>query len=517
MSRGNATRRSRRSRVYTAVLGAITMLVLLASFAALMILPVPIAWVDTVRAKNNALGQSVSTTQIESYCPAPMQLADTGTYGDSAFQATAGNLSTQERFAAFGSVYSATVAPFGTANASDTSITLKDGDPSDDADVKIGTQSNAQSDSLIDTHMLQAAQGTGTAGTVVSWADEGDLKGVSAASCTATALSRSFLLTGTGTGTTQQLVVVNPSAKATTVDIMAWGSEQAGKMALSTQSTVSVPAKGETSVDLSAAAEKQNGLYVTVSSKETPLAAMVRTVSMDGLTSQGSDFAVPLAAESDTAAVPAIASGDAVTAYLFAHEQTKTTLSWVTNHGLVSAKNVEVEAGKVQIVDLGKAPDGALGVLSTAEDALSFSVRAVRSGENGQADFALGQAAEPAAYSGLALANDVDADVTLVNVTNVKQTVTITAYDETGKEIDDRDITLDANSAWSDAVGDLSQHDTVAALRLEDKSGAVAWGVRLGHDGLGDGTVAGLAMVNASSLMPSTAYVWARANDAIVR
>ena len=43
----------------------------------------------------------------------------------------------------------------------------------------------------------------------------------------------------------QQLIVSNPSTNPTTVDIAVWGSETAGKMALSTQSTLSVPAEGE--------------------------------------------------------------------------------------------------------------------------------------------------------------------------------------------------------------------------------------------------------------------------------
>ena len=45
-------------------------------------------------------------------------------------------------------------------------------------------------------------------------------------------------------------------------------------------------------------------------------------------------------------------------------------------------------------IDLGEAPDGALGVMSTAEDAVSFSVKATRSGDSGQADFALVNAGE---------------------------------------------------------------------------------------------------------------------------
>ena len=68
------------------VLGVITMLVLIALFVVSSWPPSPIS-VDKVAASDNAIDQTVSPTQSETYCPAPIGLADTGTYGDSAFQA----------------------------------------------------------------------------------------------------------------------------------------------------------------------------------------------------------------------------------------------------------------------------------------------------------------------------------------------------------------------------------------------------------------------------------------------
>ena len=248
------------------VLGVITMLVLIALFVVLVMAPIPNIWVDKVTASDNAIDQTVSPTQSETYCPAPIGLADTGTYGDSAFQATVGNLSTQARYAAFGSVYSATVSAIGQKSSSD-DVTLKDADSTDDSSVKTGAQKINQGARLINTRMLQAAAGTGTVGTIASWADDGDVRGISAASCVSTSLSQSFLLSDSTTGTTQQLIVSNLSTKPTTVDIAVWGSETAGKMALSTQSTLSVPAEGESSMELSAAVDGQHGLFVTVSSK----------------------------------------------------------------------------------------------------------------------------------------------------------------------------------------------------------------------------------------------------------
>ena len=216
--------------------------------------------------------------------------------------------------------------------------------------------------------------------------DDGDLKGVSASSCETTALSQSFLLSGTATGTTQQLIIANPSTKPTTVEIKIWGSKQSGEMALSTQSSLAIPASGENALDLAAAAPDQQGLYVTVSSKETPIAAVVRTVSMNGLTSKGSDFALPLHDASNASVATSIAKGDAVDAYLYAASATGVTLSWITEHGLVQAKDATLQANRVTVVDLGEAPEDALGVMSTAEDDVAFSVKASQSGDDDQAD-----------------------------------------------------------------------------------------------------------------------------------
>ena len=508
-------------RALRVIIGIITMVIIVAVFAALAIMPGPATLVDRVAAADDAIDETVSPTQSQQYCPSAMGLLDTGTYGDSAFQATSGNLSTQAAYAAFGSVYSATASVF--ANSADDSdegeVTLRDADPSDDATVKTGAQRIHQGSRLIETHMLQAQKGTGTVGTIASWSTDGDLKGVSAASCETTSLEHAFLLSGSATGTTQQLIVANPSSKPTSVRIRVWGSNEAGELTMSTQSSVAVSAGAEASLDLSAAASDLDGLYVTVSSKQTPIAALVRTVVMDGLTSKGSDFAMPLAAAANASAVSGIAQGDAVTAYLFAQTDTVTQLSWITGHGLVEARDdVAIEAGKVAVVDLGEAPDDALGVMSTAQDAVSFSVRATRSGSDNQADFALMNAGATSEASGLAVPSGFEGTVVLSNTSNDGQNVTLTSYDDSGALLITRRISLGANAAESIAMNDLTRADaTVAALQLEDESGTVSWGMRMSHADLDDGDVAGLAVVTASTLMPITAQVWARSNPAIVR
>ena len=498
------------------VLGVITMLVLIALFVVLVMAPIPNIWVDKVTASDNAIDQTVSPTQSETYCPAPIGLADTGTYGDSAFQATVGNLSTQARYAAFGSVYSATVSAIGQKSSSD-DVTLKDADSTDDSSVKTGAQKINQGARLINTRMLQAAAGTGTVGTIASWADDGDVRGISAASCVSTSLSQSFLLSDSTTGTTQQLIVSNLSTKPTTVDIAVWVRDSRENGIVHPIHAVCA-SRGESSMELSAAVDGQHGLFVTVFSKETPIASVVRTVTMDGLTPKGSDFALPLPTASNASVAPSITAGDAVTAYLFAKADTSTGLSWITAKGLVPAKDATVTADKVTAIDLGEAPDGALGVMSTAEDAVSFSVKATRSGDSGQADFALVNAGEPSEFSGLALPDGVKASITLANTSNARRTVTLRAYDDAGASVTSKEITLDANAAQTIEAGNLSgDHGTAVVLMLEDSSKKVSWGARFSHDSLQDKDIAGLSVIDASTLMPATVHVWARNDSSIVK
>jgi hypothetical protein len=268
---------------------------------------------------------------------------------------------------------------------------------------------------------------------------------------------------------------------------------------------------------LAAAAPNQQGLYVTVSSKETPIAAVVRTVSMNGLTSKGSDFALPLHDASNASVATSIAKGDAVDAYLYAASATGVTLSWITEHGLVQAKDATLQANRVTVVDLGEAPEDALGVMSTAEDDVAFSVKASQSGDDDQADFALINAAAPASFTGLAIPDDVDATVSLANSSNQSRKATLHAYDADGKATASKEVEIDANAATTIDIKDLSKdNESAVLLMLEDQSQQIGWGVRLTHANLGDDKVAGLASLGATPLMPATTHVWARSNPSIV-
>ena len=65
-----------------------------------------------------------------------------------------------------------------TDGSADTSSDAESADSTDDSSVKTGAQKINQGARLINTRMLQAAAGTGTVGTIASWADDGDVRGM---------------------------------------------------------------------------------------------------------------------------------------------------------------------------------------------------------------------------------------------------------------------------------------------------------------------------------------------------
>lgn len=288
MSRHSRTRTGVALRVALATVSTVIIIALMV--VSLVYRP---SWLnpDSSAISRSLVSHTVSPTQLETYCPARMTIADTEAYGDSEYQASNGNVASSVRYTAFGSVFRSSALTLGSEDTS-SATTLNKQDANDDDEIFVASGNVDDGAKLQDTRLLASSDGTGAVSSVMSWATDGDLKGVSAASCVAPALEQSFLVTGTQAGMTQQLVVANPSAKATSLTVKVWGADASGALALSTGSTLTVAANGETVMNLAAAAAKQDALYVTVSSDETPVAAIVRSIAMDGLTAKGSDLSL---------------------------------------------------------------------------------------------------------------------------------------------------------------------------------------------------------------------------------
>lgn len=499
------------------VAASITSLIILGLFAALVILQPPQRFVDQGTGGSAAAVRKVRQNLIESFCPPRMALADDAQYGDSEFQTTVGDLSGSARYAAFGTVYDAGVEPLESTGGAQTddktgSVTLEapDDDVATSDDVAmIASGEDADKAGMLRSSLLKAQDGSGQAGAMASKATTGDLRGISSSGCVTPQLEQSFLLTGTAQGMSQQLVLANPSSKSTSVTIEARGTSQEGRLALSTDSTVTMRAGSLAFVNLSAAFPDQEGLLVNVTSEQTPVAAVVRTIVSSGLTPKGNDMAMPLHQTAESAEISSIEEGDAVRLLVHAAQESTSSWSWITQNGLVSIGEKTLQADRVSSFDLGQAPQGALGLVGSSDVPMSVSAVLTRDGENGQSDFALANAVPSSASSAVALPAGFEAVLTLSNTTNRKAKATVALFDGHGTLKERKTIDLAANSAKRLDVD-------AAAVRVDDESQSVSWNARLSHHDLDQAKVAGLSVLEPSELTPRNQTVWVTSGQQVV-
>ena len=498
-----------RKAIVTTATGAIVA----ALIVGLAVLPVEGVGADTAQVSNAQVRETVSPKQIVQYCPAQMGLADTEAFGDTEFQASVGNLQSRRRYAAFGSIFHAQSRNLTDADGVDAAV-LESPTRDDGAVAYVSSAQNANDPSVLETRVLSAQSGTGATGALASWATEGDIPGVAASACVSTQLLQRFLVPATTTGNTQQLMLANTSDKPTSVDIAAWGTE-GGQIALSTSSTVTVPANGRSTVMLNAAAPGQQALYVTVTSQNTPVGAVIRSVAMDGLTPKGNDFIMPLRDASTEQAMPIGEDWDGAMVYAFARHDTKVTLSWITDHGLGSMDSFSIAAGAVATHEVGKAPQGAVAVYAQSDDDCMLAMRVTASGDEGQRDYAVVNA-EPAMHqAALAIPADVSSNMVVANMKESQDTVTFVGYDASGKRVGEHDVDVDANSAVTLTPGEIGKG--VVAVETAGKSGSLVWGAFLANDSIEKGGLAGIAYLPAASLEVQRQIVAARNDASIVR
>lgn len=451
----------------------------------------------TAKPGNASVVQEVSPKVMDQYCPAQMGLADTGTYGDKEFQASVGNLASSARYAAFGSIFHAQVSPLG----NDSKSMVLQGPQSDDADstadsVVVASSDAVENPQVFETRLLGSSAGTGASGAMASWASNGDIAGVGVSTCINTQLRQSFLLSGTKEGTTQQLLIANPTDKSTTVQLSMTGT-QPGQIAMATQSSVVVGAGEQKTVDLAAAAPNQDALHVNLVSQGSPVASVVRTVSMKGLDPNGNDFALPLHPASTTQIVNVGESRNAMTLRAYASQAASLNMSWITQSGVKSAGKRTMEANVVNVMELNDIPDDALGLL--IESDVDFQAAAgIDVSDGGSRDFALVNAASPYAQSALALPSGVQAHVSMVNASSKSIELSLTAYDEHGESVGTRDIHLDGDSAVMLSPTDISKN--AVALSTDYEGNDVVWGAFLTSDKVSSSDHSGLAYIGADRL-----------------
>ena len=486
-------------------------LAIVALFAVLgLVRPVP-TWNDGGSGPTSVSGAHVvSQRVIESYCPARPGLADSRRYGDSRYQSSAGDIMSAARFTAFGSVFSSTL----------TSVGNRDGKPvvtlsgsADDA-MRQAAGNTDRGALWQTTQLLKAATGSGQASATASWATRGDLRGIAAATCLTPALEQTFLLPQTRQGWTQRLIVSNPSSKSTVVKITLWGTGASGPLALNTTSSLTVGAQAEASYDLSASAPGQDGLFATISSGQTPVAAMVQASVMNGLSPLGVDYLTPVPQASRSAVIPGMSAGDRLHVLLFSPADTRVTLSWVTEHGQSDSRQVELRGSRLQVVDLGRVPQGVHAVAVDASHALHAAGQIDVAGRSGQSDFAVATASEGAASSAIALPEGAQATVTVANPGARPARAALTAYNAAGSVMFATTIQLPAHAA---TVVPAKRTEGASALTVREVTATVTWNTRLGNTGLDARHVAGIGILNANPLTPVRERIYANPSYDVVR
>lgn len=465
---------------------------------------------DTSAGRGSVMSQTVSQLQLSSYCPARMGLADTASFGDREFRVSAGNIASAARYSAFGAVYRSTVG--GLADDGQDDVVL--GSSDQDGSVFAASGDVDKAPTLMNTRLLESRNGTGFAAAMASWATQGDLRGLSATSCIGLSLEHSFLLPGMQTGNTQQLVIANPSSKPTSVRVRVWGTTRAGALKLSTGETVTVKAFGETTVDLSAAAPNQDGLYVTLVSRQTPVASVVRAVSMNGLEPSGSEYAVPLPSADTVAVMPAAMGKRHVTVFAFANGTGDISLSWITDKGKVDAVRDRVEAGKVTVIDLGQTPENALALVNESDQPVHIMARMLQEGRS-QRDFAFVTPSLSSSSSAISIPGDLRATISMANPSDETSTATFVAYDAQGRQVGQREVSVPGQSALALDVSDIAEDAVI--VRCDVTGGGLAWNASLSSDAVDDADLAGLAVINANALGKSESQITVSENPSIVR
>ena len=492
-----------------------TLVIILAMVAALAVYRPLENLVDSTQVDRGSAVNTVDQTQLISYCPARMRLPDTGSFGDAQFQTSSGDLASAARYGAFGSAYRSTVGTL--AQDSDTATDLQDGDSVDDLDVKMGTGNADDGSRLVVTHLLASQIGSGSASSVASWATKGDLRGLAVSSCVSPEPDQTLMLPETAAGVSQQLVVANPSAKATSVELKIWGTSQTGALNPSTNSAFTVRARSETTVDLTASAPDQDGLFVTVSSADTPVSAVVRVVKMQGLNVRGSEFIDPSAGAFSSSVLAGVRGGDRVSLTVFAHKNPSVSLSWVTPDGLIPIDDVRMKADAVSHVDLGTAPNRALALVYNADSPIWAQAQTSRSGSSNQQDVAYLSALRPTGAAAVAVPGSLSSYATIVNPSDGRHTADITTFSADGGVSGTRKVTLKAHSAVRITMSDIARDTGAVVIEQQDAQRALTWSMAFEQPKVNAASVAGIAVVSPSSLEPSGERIESILDQRVVR
>ncbi|MDO4913641.1 MAG: DUF5719 family protein [Bifidobacteriaceae bacterium] len=502
---------SNKSRIATAIIAGLTGLILLALLVLVLLVPPMSLPVDDEVRNTTTMTQTVKTMQMYSYCPAKMDLIDTAAYGDVQYSPSKGNITASSRSSLFGSVYETQVFHTGDMNSEVQKI--NNSQNIDDDNIATETSDVNDHSLILHTRLIDAVSGTGVASSVASWATEGDLQGLSASSCQPVSLRQYYMIPKNVEGNSYQLIVANPSAKATSINIRVWGSSQAGELTPANSSTFVVNAHNEAKLNISAAATNQDGLFVSVNSNDTPVASVVRGIHVDGVTANGNDYITPVAAIKSPV-ITGISSGDSLSAYFYASKNVSARLYWLTTQGRLDAGNVAIRAHKVAIKSIDKVPDDAQALLVDSQNVNVYTAAHIeQSGKDNTKDFAVINGKNSVNSGALSIPDNTSGDLIFANNSNNNATAVLHSYNSEGTELKRKTIQLDAYATTSIKLSDLG--DNIAAVML-DSNEHISWTLRLSQSDVEQAEVAGVAVIMPTSFVMQSEEVVTKPDSTIV-
>ena len=452
-----------------------------------------IPWVDQAGTSGTSTVQNVSQMLLSQYCPTRIGLSDQEAYGDTAFSVNQGNLASARSAAAFGAVFSSSVAALGGETLSD----LTKG-----SDSFTYAEDSADDPVLTSTSLVSAEKGTGSAASVVSWASEGDLQGLSATSCLDSALTQTYLVPATQTGTALSLVVLNPSDKPTAVSVELWGTSSSGPLASSTDSSLTVNAHDLQTVNLSAAAPSQEGVLVRVTSHVVPVFSTVTMTASSGLTPRGVDY-VPAVTPVDDPVLTGLTPGQSVTLRAFSSTAQDLDFEWIGADSTPSTATASLTQNQVSSLDVGVVPKGVSGLLITSQDEVSVSSEITTASENdsSQADFAVIVPTPAFETSAASVSDHVTAKAVVSNPGSRSETMSLTGYDTSGSKVGASRVTVEAGASRSLTFASIGT-GVVSVVAQQPQESELRWAVTVTSEQLDAASVAGFAVVRPTSLMP---------------
>ncbi|WP_448629930.1 DUF5719 family protein [Cellulomonas soli] len=326
-------------------------------------------------------------------CPGPVILPESAGTGDSAFEAVPVEPVTH-------------VTGVGAAGASGddaqtgagaVTVAGLDGTPDESSSLPAGGGAFTLTDPDQAT-VVQAEPGVSTAraaATTSTLVTDGDLRGLTAASCQVPG-AESWLVGGsTGLSSTAQLVLVNAGTTPAEVLLSVWGPS--GAVDLTGERYLVAPGAQQVVV-LGGVADGQRGLVARVQATGGRVTAFVQDSALDGYTPAGTDLVVPGAAPATRQVVPAVVVGDsqigdagAPVLRLLAPGDAATTAS-VTLLGadgtttLPGADEIALSPGEVTDVPLGGLPAGTWTVVVDAGEPVVAAAQVSRTGVPGELD-----------------------------------------------------------------------------------------------------------------------------------